>query len=185
MFASQRHYVHLQLLDGTPAIGLTHNTAGLVASYTRVGAARSAITLATQTATGAYSSGGFVEVSGTDARGLYRLDLPDAMGAAGAAGAVLSIKGTGLRPYHEYFPFEVELEVEGQAVTGTLTTSAFTTSGLSAYGVGQLNRRLLQFHEGPAAGERVLIVAHAADGTVQVAPPFTAAPVNGNRFRVL
>jgi len=59
--------------------GLVFNSAGLVASY-RKGAAgtRTAITLATQTVGGAYSSGGFVEIEATHMKGVYRLDLPNA-----------------------------------------------------------------------------------------------------------
>jgi hypothetical protein len=59
--------------------GLVFNSAGLVASY-RKGAtgSRTAITLATQTVGGAYSSGGFVEIDATNMKGVYRLDLPNA-----------------------------------------------------------------------------------------------------------
>ena len=59
--------------------GLVFNSAGLVASY-RKGAtgSRTAITLATQTVGGAYSSGGFVEIDATNMKGVYRLDIPNA-----------------------------------------------------------------------------------------------------------
>ena len=59
--------------------GLVYNSAGLVASY-RKGAtgSRTAITLATQTVGGAYSSGGFVEIDATNMKGVYRLDIPNA-----------------------------------------------------------------------------------------------------------
>lgn len=59
--------------------GLVYNSAGLVASY-RKGAtgSRTAITLATQTVGGAFSSGGFVEIDATNMKGVYRLDLPNA-----------------------------------------------------------------------------------------------------------
>ena len=59
--------------------GLVYNSAGLVASY-RKGAtgSRTAITLATQTVGGAWSSGGFVEIDATNMKGVYRLDLPNA-----------------------------------------------------------------------------------------------------------
>lgn len=84
--------------------GLTFSTTGLAAYYTRGKAAPVAITLVTQTVTGAYASGGFVEVSSTNQPGIYRLDLPNAAlvdgvddvtvtvrGAAGTNGAVLTI----------------------------------------------------------------------------------------------
>jgi hypothetical protein len=59
--------------------GLVFNSASLVASY-RKGAtgSRTAITLATQTVAGAWSSGGFVEIDATDMKGVYRIDLPNA-----------------------------------------------------------------------------------------------------------
>ena len=59
--------------------GLVYNSASLVASY-RKGAtgSRTAITLATQTVGGAYSSGGFVEIDATNMKGVYRLDIPNA-----------------------------------------------------------------------------------------------------------
>ena len=86
------------------ATGLTFSTTGLAAYYTRGKAAPVAITLVTQTVTGAYTSGGFVEVSSTNQPGIYRLDLPNAAlvdgvddvtvtvrGATGTNGAVLTI----------------------------------------------------------------------------------------------
>lgn len=86
------------------ATGLTFSTTGLAAYYTRGKAAPVAITLVTQTVTGAYASGGFVEVSSTNQPGVYRLDLPNAAlvdgvedvtvtvrGASGTNGAVLTI----------------------------------------------------------------------------------------------
>ena len=64
---------------GQGLAGLVYNSAGLVASY-RKGAtgSRTAITLATQTVGGAFSSGGFVEIDATNMKGVYRLDLPNA-----------------------------------------------------------------------------------------------------------
>lgn len=69
--------------DGTPYTGLVYNTASLVAYYNLNRAAAVQITLATQTAAGAHSDGGFVEVSSTGEPGVYRLDLPDAACATG------------------------------------------------------------------------------------------------------
>lgn len=66
--------------DNTPRTDLVFNTAGLSASYTRSGAAATAITLATlASSSAAYSSGGFVVITGN----LYRLDIPDAAIATG------------------------------------------------------------------------------------------------------
>jgi len=65
--------------DGSGLTGLVHNTSGLTAYYAKgaTGTA-TAITLATHTAGGAWTSGGFVAVDGTNMPGVYRLDVPNA-----------------------------------------------------------------------------------------------------------
>ncbi len=80
-------------VDGRGLTGLAFGTGSLVASYLRPGAARVAITLITQTVTGAYSSGGFVEVDATNMPGVYRLDIPDAALAAGVKSVLIMLKG--------------------------------------------------------------------------------------------
>lgn len=64
---------------GDPITGLVFNSAGLTC-YQRTGqtGAATAISLVTQTVGGAYSSGGFVEVSAANMPGLYRFDIPNA-----------------------------------------------------------------------------------------------------------
>ena len=79
------HTIDLFLQDSSSATGngltgLTHSTSGLTAYYRKGGAgASTAITLATQTATGAWTSGGFAEIDATNMPGVYRLDLPNAV----------------------------------------------------------------------------------------------------------
>jgi hypothetical protein len=93
---SYRSYLFLldsSVTTGAGKTGLAYNTAGLVAYYVRPGAAATAITLVTQTATGAYSSGGFVEVDATNMPGVYRLDVPDAALATGVNAVVVMLKG--------------------------------------------------------------------------------------------
>lgn len=78
--------IYIRLRDSTTGLaktGLAYNSTGAVCSYVLPGAARAAITLATQTVTGAHADGGFVEVDATNCKGLYRLDLPDAAIASG------------------------------------------------------------------------------------------------------
>jgi hypothetical protein len=56
--------------------------------------------------TGAYSSGGFVEVSSTNTPGLYRLDLPNACYSSGANKVLVMLKGaTNMAPC----VFEIQL----------------------------------------------------------------------------
>lgn len=64
---------------GAGKTGIAYNAASFKAYY-RKGATGSAtaITLATQTVGGAFSSGGWVEVDATNMPGLYRFDIPNA-----------------------------------------------------------------------------------------------------------
>lgn len=78
---------------GAGKTGLLFNTSSLVAYYIREGAAATVISLVTQTTTGAYSSGGFVEMDATNMPGIYRVDIPNAVFAAGVKKAVVMIKG--------------------------------------------------------------------------------------------
>lgn len=90
---------------GAGLTGLAYNTASLTAYYGLPRAAAVAITLATQTVTGAWSSGGFVEISATNMPGWYRFDIPDAALASGRS-VSLHLKGaTNMAP----IPIEIEL----------------------------------------------------------------------------
>jgi hypothetical protein len=73
--------------------GLTYATSGLAAYYVRNQSAPVAITLVTQTATGAWSSGGFAEISSSLVPGVYRLDVPNAAFAAGASDVTIVVRG--------------------------------------------------------------------------------------------
>lgn len=81
---------------GAGETGLVYNTSGLAICYRKgATATMTAITLATQTVGGAWSSGGFVEIDSTNAPGLYRLDIPNA--AIDTAGfTTVYVKGTGI-----------------------------------------------------------------------------------------
>ena len=75
---------------GDPITGLAFNTSSFTAYY-RIPATGTltAITLATQTVGGAYSSGGFVEVSSTNDPGGYRFDVPNAVLATAGVSKVV------------------------------------------------------------------------------------------------
>ena len=69
---------------GDPVLGLAYNTTNLTAYYRIPGTGTlTAITLATQTVGGAWSSGGFVKIDDTHAPGQYRFDIPNACLASG------------------------------------------------------------------------------------------------------
>jgi len=89
-------YIFIQDSSSTTGAGLTglvFNSAGLVCYYVRPLAAAVALTLATQTVTGAHSDGGFVEVDSTNMPGIYRLDFSDAICATGVDSVVVHLKG--------------------------------------------------------------------------------------------
>jgi hypothetical protein len=75
------------------ATGLTFATSGLAAYYVRNQAAPVAITLVTQTPTGAWTSGGFAEIDSATVPGVYRLDVPNAAFAAGASDVTIVVRG--------------------------------------------------------------------------------------------
>jgi hypothetical protein len=73
--------------------GLTFSTSSLAAYYVRNRAAPVAITLVTQTATGAWTSGGFAEIDSSLVPGVYRLDVPNAAFSAGASDVTIVVRG--------------------------------------------------------------------------------------------
>lgn len=79
---------------GAGKTGLAFNTSGWKAYYVKPGSAPVAITLVTQTATGAWTSGGFCEIDATNCPGWYRLDLPNAVVSTNA-GAVVGVSLSG------------------------------------------------------------------------------------------
>lgn len=89
--------------NNNPVTGLTFATAGLIVRYTRPGSAPVAITLVTQTVTGAYVSGGFVEVDATNCPGLYRFDIPNAALAVGVDQVMVSFHGYSASSTAYYF----------------------------------------------------------------------------------
>jgi hypothetical protein len=73
--------------------GLTFSTSGLAAYFVRNREAPTPITLVTQTPTGAWTSGGFAEISSSLVPGVYRLDVPNAAFAAGASDVTIVVRG--------------------------------------------------------------------------------------------
>jgi len=92
---SRTEYVFIQnssVSTGAGLTGLVFNTASLTAYYAVERGAATAITLVTQTPTGAYSSGGFCAVDATNMPGLYRFDIPNAVFAT-ADKSVVMLRG--------------------------------------------------------------------------------------------
>jgi len=100
--SNRSEYVFVQdsaSTTGGGKTGIAYNAAGLTAYYVRPAGSATVITLATQTVTGAWSSGGWVEVDATNLPGIYRFDIPNAVFATGVDHAVVMLKGaSGMAP---------------------------------------------------------------------------------------
>lgn len=112
------------LTTGLGLTGLAYNTGSLTAYYCLPGAAPVAITLATQTATGAWSSGGFVEISSANMPGWYRLDIPNAALASGRFANIMLKGAANLSPIN----IEIELTVSDNQVANLTDKAGFALS---------------------------------------------------------
>lgn len=187
-------YVFIQdsaSINGSGKTGLVYNSSGLKAYYVRPRAAAVAISLVTQTVTGGYSSGGFVEVDSTNMPGVYRLDLPNAAVAAGADSAVIMLSGAvGMAP----LVLEVELKsgVAFTVGTGSTTTSVVTSACTPAASDStQFTGRIIEFAADTTTAALRGKVARVLTNTVSATPTLTiatgdlpTAPVSGDRGRM-
>ena len=105
--SNRSEYVFVQdsaSTTGGGKTGIAFNAASFTAYYVRppvalVGGTAVSITLATQTVSGAWSSGGWVEVDATNLPGIYRFDIPNAVFATGVDHAIVMLKGaSGMAP---------------------------------------------------------------------------------------
>lgn len=117
---SESVLLEIRANNNNPATGLAFNTAGLVARYTRPGETPVAITLANQTVTGAYVSGGFKEIDATNCPGLYRFDIPDAALVAGKDQVMVSFHGFSASST-AYFMFQLG----GIVTEGSIATAPY------------------------------------------------------------
>jgi hypothetical protein len=130
---------YVWILDSGSAVGagktgIAYNTASLTAYYVRRAGSPVAITLATQTVTGAFSSGGFVEVDATNMPGLYRLDVPDAAFATGVNKVIVLLKGAaGMAPVVLEYQL-VDFDPESAADLGLTNLDATVSSRLATAG---------------------------------------------------
>lgn len=113
--------------DSTELTGIVFG--GVTAYYTRQGAAPVSITTqALSLATSAWATGGWKELDGTNAPGLYRLDIPDAAFASGADWVTVTVKVATAFLYVERFALEAQGASENFALIGT------AGAGLTALG---------------------------------------------------
>lgn len=138
---------------GAGKTGLAFNTASLVAYYVRPGSAAVSITLATQTVTGAYSSGGFVEIDSTNMPGLYRLDIPDAALASGVNSVVVMLKGAA-----NMAPVALEIQLSSANLNDSVRAGLTALPNAAAEASGGL------FTKGTGAGQ----INQSANGQIDV-----------------
>lgn len=201
--------LYIRLRDSTTGlakVGLAFNSAGASCSYTRPLAAAQSLTLATlASATAAHSDGGFVEVHNTIAKGLYRLDLPDAAVAVGAPFVVINIEFDGVIEEGVLIslapPVDVQM-IDGSSnaalyqkslilsgVSGTVQSGSSATlieTNLSGYATNRINGRTLYFDEGSTLeGEAAAVTTYdEPSGQITVAG-LTQAPVSGDTFKII
>ena len=116
---------------GAGLTGLVYNSASLTAYYALPAAAAVSISLVTQTVTGAYSSGGFVEISSANMPGWYRFDIPNAALASGTFCDIHFKGATNMAP----LPIEIQLTGSTSDPWSTALPDAYT-SGQAGYILG-------------------------------------------------
>lgn len=173
---------------GAGLTGLVYNSGSLVASYVRAGAARTAITLATQTTTGAWSSGGFVEIDSTNMPGVYRFDIPDAVFASGVNSVVVMLKGAAnMEPCVMEFNltgFELQASLSTQtvaAVSGSVgSVTGAVGSVTSSVNVGQLAGQTVTAAAGVTFPTSIASPTNITAGTITTVTNLTNAPTAGD-----
>jgi len=159
---------------GAGLTGLVWNSAGLASYYARPLAVAAALTLATQTVTGAHSDGGFVEIDATNMPGWYRLDLSDAILATGVDSVGVHLEGaTNMAP----LPIEIQLTDLDMNTAMRGTDNAATAAVLGALADGAADGD-------PTAADTVMQyvkqLINVLVGTAGVVTyPGAAAPGNG------
>jgi len=181
--------VYLWIKDtttGAGKTGLLYNSAGLVASYIRPRTGRTAITLATQSVTGSWSSGGFVEVDATNMPGLYRFDMPDAALAAGENYAIVQLnKSDAIAD-----PLLVLLDALPDIITGSVVadgSNSATTfkTDLASTSNDFYKDSYLLFRTGALAGQQRKILGYNGSSKFVTVPTFTGTPNSNDLFTII
>lgn len=146
--------------SGSGLTGLLYNSSGLVSHYLRPAGTATTISLATQTITGSYSSGGFVEVDPLRMPGIYRFDVPNAVFATGVDKAIVMMSGAS-----NMIPVLMEYDLEATSYLDT--TQAIPTSNTAETLGDALNAARAQgFGKWVISGTSLTLYAN--DGTTAV-----------------
>ena len=160
---------------GMGLTGLAYNTAGLKCYWTDGPAGTpTAITLSTQTSTGAWSSGGFVEKDATNDPGLYRLDIPNTVLDYSGSADIIAISFTGANVIDETVLIKLYPDDPFSAApTTTELADALLKRDLTAVSAAAAKSLLNWIKSGGLPLERVEISAGVAttydnDGTTPI-----------------
>lgn len=188
---------------GAGLSGLVYNSSGLKCYY-RKGATGSAtaLTLATQTVGGAFSSGGFVEIDATNMKGVYRLDIANAMVDTAGMVTVYLYGATNMAPviaeievvnFDKYDTSRMGLKTMGigTVTSGASTTSVPTSSCTPSGSVAdQFKDRVMIFTSDTTTAALRGVAKAISASTNAAAPTFTvgtlpATPASGDTFVIV
>lgn len=125
------------------------------------------------------------EQDSIDMPGVYAYGLTVAEISAPGIGLVHVSNVSGMEPRE--IPFQVVPAIFGTAVTGSLTSSAFTTSLVTST-ANHWQRAFLRWLTGSLAGQVGKISAYTVSGgviTMAIGHAFTSAPSNGDIFEIV
>ena len=123
---SRSEYIYILDITSTSGAGKTgiaYNTSGLSGHYVRSAGSATSISFVAQTATAAWVSGGFAEVSSTLMPGIYRIDLPDAIFSTGSDKAIVMIRGAS-----NTVPVTLEYQLVGSDPSLVLSNSSIANT---------------------------------------------------------
>lgn len=99
---SDRTTLNLNIYEGSTSqsiqvylgqTGLTFNNSNIIVKYAKLNQSSTNVTLANQTPTGSWVSGGFCEIDSVNIPGYYRFDIPDAALSLGTKLLTITFKG--------------------------------------------------------------------------------------------
>lgn len=161
---------------GAGLAALVFNTSNLKAYYRNTATGTvTAITLATQTVGGAWSSGGFVELDATNAKGMYRLDIPNAVLTSAGEGFVHIYGATNLAQT------PVQISVGYQGVN--IVQAAGTAVTLDSNNVLNVSTKYVGGTLQTARDLGLSVLLSAGSGTGQL--DFTSGVVKANATQLL
>ncbi len=168
---------------GDGKTGLVYNTAGLIAWYERAASATTTITLATlATPTSAWATGGFKEMDATNAKGRYRLDVPNAAFATGVSLVTVGLQIAGT----VFIEKEIELtRIPAPVYTTVATDAGNTAAQLKFDATFRLTGAGLLMVTGTYAGEFTKVASHVVGTGIATFRAFSGVPAAGDIAQIV